>query len=110
MKFSLFFSTLFIVILTCCQPFKYKIPTCIKNKLSEFELQCCEKGANVKEYKFQGDNVYVFDRGTCGADMTSQVFSEDCISLGYLGGIIGNYKIQGEDFANAEFKMTCWEK
>ncbi len=110
MKFLLFFSTLFIVILTSCQPIKYKMPTCIKNKIAEFELHCCDKGANVKEYKFQGENVYVFDHGTCGADMTSQVFSEDCISLGYLGGITGNFKIQGEDFGNAEFKTTCWEK
>ena len=86
------------------------MPTCIKNKITEFEVHCCENGANVKEYKFQGNNVYVFDRGTCGADMTSQVLSEGGISLGYLGGITGNYKIQGEELRNVEFKSTCWEK
>ncbi len=110
MKITFIFSIFFILILASCQSVNYKIPTCIKNKISEFELHRCEKVANVKEYRFQGENVYVFNHGACGADMTSQVLSEDCISLGYLGGITGNYKIQGDDFSNAEFKSTCWEK
>jgi hypothetical protein len=103
-------SIFFILAITSCQPLKYKMPTCIKNKITEFEVHCCENGANVKEYKFQGEYIYVFDHGTCGADMTSQILSEDYISLGYLGGITGNYKIQGEDFSNAEFRSICWEK
>lgn len=110
MKFHLFITCLFILVLVSCQPIKYGTPTCIKSKILEFETQCCNEGANVKEYKFQGEKVYVFDPGTCGADMTSQVFSENCSSLGYLGGITGNSEINGEDFSNADFAKTCWEK
>ena len=110
MKFYLIITYLFILGLVSCQPIKYGTPPCIKEKILDFETQCCDDGANVKEFKFQGEKVYVFDPGTCGADMTSQVFNENCSSLGYLGGITANNEINGEDFSNADFTVTCWEK
>ena len=86
-------------------------PACIETKVEEFKFTIsCNVGSNVKEYEFQSNRVFVFDPGTCGADMTSEVFDENCNSLGFLGGIAGNTKINGEDFKNAKLKRTIWSK
>lgn len=97
----------------CCS--KHKIakgtPECVEDKIEVFDQQIdCDQNVNVKEYSFQGEMVYVFDPGTCGADMTSEVIDSDCKTLGYLGGIAGNTEINGEDFSNANYKKTVWEK
>jgi hypothetical protein len=42
--------------------------------------------------------------------MTSSVIDSDCNTLGYLGGLMGNKTINGENFRNADFKETVWEK
>ena len=52
----------------------------------------------------------MFDPGTCGADMTSEVIDEDCNSLGYLGGIAGNVQISGTNFSEAVFIKVIWER
>lgn len=86
------------------------IPGCINKSVETFSKSGCEKGLNVKEYTFQGMQVFVFDQSNCGNDMTSEVLDKNCKSLGYLGGFIGNVKINGEDFSNAVFVKTIWEK
>lgn len=83
---------------------------CIKKAIENFSKTDCDKNPNVKEYTFQGKKVYVFDPGTCGADITSEVLDEACKSLGFLGGFIGNTKINGESFDNAVLVKTMWEK
>ena len=85
-------------------------PRCVKNKIKDFDKSSCETGANVKEYLFQNETVFVFDPGTCGADMTSEVIDDNCNTLGYLGGISGNTKINGEEFSNAVFQKVVWKK
>lgn len=85
-------------------------PRCIGTKVQDFKTTCCEEGANVKEYTFQGKPVYVFDPGTCGADLSSTVTDEDCNTLGLLGGIAGNVKINGDDFSQADYQITIWEQ
>jgi len=82
----------------------------MNSKVDDFKKSDCEKGACVKEYLFQNQTVFVFDQMKCGADMTSEVFDEDCNSIGYLGGISGNSKINGVDFSDANFVRTVWEK
>jgi len=83
---------------------------CIKKSIENFSKTECDKNPNVKEYTFQGQKVFVFDPGQCGADMTSEVFDKDCKSIGFLGGFEGNVKINGEDFSNALLVKTVWEK
>jgi hypothetical protein len=107
--------TFFALIFSGCASKKQNLakgaaPSCITEKITLFEKESCEKGANVKEYTFHGQHVFVFDQGTCGADMTSEVVDADCKSLGYLGGFTGNTKILEEDFSNAIFVKTTWEK
>jgi hypothetical protein len=50
--------------------------------------------------------------------MTSEVFDENCNSIGFLGGITGNTKINGEDLSmfnkvcqkNKTNKFDIWKK
>jgi hypothetical protein len=85
-------------------------PQCITDKIQAFQIECCDQGANVKQYQFQGAPAYVFDPGTCGADMTSEVIGEDCITLGHLGGIAGNIVINGGSFEAAQLQATIWQQ
>lgn len=83
--------------------------TCLEEAIRLFSELPCETGRSVKEYTFQNKRVYVFDQSSCGGDMTSEVTDENCKSLGYLGGMMGNTEINGEDFSNAVFNKTIWK-
>jgi hypothetical protein len=85
-------------------------PKCIENKIEDFIKSLSCDDANVKAYTFQSKTVYLFDAGTCGRDMASEVIDSDCCSLGHLGGFVGNTKINGEEFSNARFIKTIWQK
>ncbi len=106
MKAKIIVTSLSILILSSCN--KSKKDPCLETKKDEFKTTCCGHGAKIKEYKFQENTVYVFDPGICGAEMTSEVTNEKCETMGYLGGITGNNKINGEDFSNAKFKNVVW--
>lgn len=86
------------------------LPTCISKKIEVFEKESCKKGPSVKEYTFQAKRVFVFSQENCGSDMTSEVVDQNCVNLGYLGGIAGNTSINGEDFSKALLVKTVWEK
>lgn len=85
-------------------------PKCIDKQINDFKISSTCDNANVKEYTFQGKTVFTFDPGACGADFTVEVINSDCNSLGHLGGKMGNTKINGEEFSNATFIKTTWEK
>lgn len=85
-------------------------PKCVARKIKDFNVSSSCNNAKVDEYVFQGNTVYTFEPGTCGADMTTEVISSDCTSLGYLGGIVGNTKINGEEFSSATFSKNVWNK
>lgn len=101
-----------IVVMQSCSTIHIEkgTPQCLEAKIREYNtvVQCDD--ANVKEFTFQGTVVYVFEPGTCGADMTSEVIKSDCSTLGFLGGITGNTTINGENFANATWIRTLWQK
>ena len=109
---------LFVVILTVisfssCQKLAIEdgTPDWIENSIKDFDKsQSCKDGVNVEKYTFQGETVYVFNPGNCGADMTSNVLDSECNSIGYLGGIAGNTEINGEDFSDAIFISIIWKK
>lgn len=86
-------------------------PKCVENKIIDFKDKAvCEEGTKVELYSFQGEDVYVFVEGNCGADLTSEVIDSDCNSLGYLGGITGNNEINGENFDDAIYKKIIWQQ
>jgi len=103
-----------LALLFCCNCNKQNIekdtPNCIKKKINVFSKESSCNDATVKRYIFQDKNVFVFEPGTCGADMSSEVVSEDCLSLGMLGGITGNTEINGEDFSKATLVKVIWKK
>lgn len=87
------------------------IYTCINEKVNTFSQssQICDSTASVKHYTFQNMGVYLFDQGSCGNDFTTTVLNEQCDTLGYLGGIVGNTKINGVEFeSNATFNYVVW--
>jgi len=85
-------------------------PGCIQSRIKDFSDKGipCETGKSVQKYSFQDMTVYVFEPGTCGNDMTADIFDSNCNNLGFLGGIAGNTEINGEDFSNAVFIETVW--
>ncbi|HTO16508.1 MAG TPA: hypothetical protein VLZ83_12105 [Edaphocola sp.] len=85
-------------------------PKCVEKKIKNFNKSTTCSDSKVDEYIFQGNTVYTFDPGNCGADMTTEVINSDCNSLGFLGGISGNTKINGVEFSTATFIKTTWKQ
>ncbi|RQO32176.1 hypothetical protein DBR32_00750 [Taibaiella sp. KBW10] len=84
---------------------------CVDERLLAFQQQESCDDATIKSYTFQGQLVYVLDYGDCIADVTSEVVSEDCKVLGYLGGLAGSSTLNGTEFwSNAIFVTTVWHK
>lgn len=95
--------------LSAFQCHKYTHSQCINSKIASFQDECCEEGANVQEYTFSQETVFVFNPGFCGGDAPSYVITSQCDTLGFLGGLIGNTQINGQDFyANATFVGEVW--
>ena len=84
------------------------VASCVQDKIGAFSTEACPSGATVKSYNFQSNTVYVFDFGPCGADMAMPVLNNNCDTLGFLGGFIGNTMINNQDFHSAEFVKTIW--
>ena len=93
-----------------CEKIDSGTPDCIKDLIRHGNFFKCETGAFVDLYTFQGHNVYVFEPGTCGADMAATVYSENCEQLGILGGYAGNTIINGVEFGQVAVKIkTIWK-
>jgi hypothetical protein len=109
MKTVLFaFVSLLLSFNGCKKTDESKVPDCLSSRISTFAGYACDSGATVKSYTFQNHTVYAFDPGNCGADMTTEVVDHSCKTLGNLGGIMGNTRINGEDFSNAVFIEQVW--
>lgn len=85
-------------------------PKCVKKEIKTFNKKSSCDNAKVDEFKFQGKTVYAFESGNCHYDRGTKVIDGDCNELGFLGGISGNTKINGEEFSNAVFVKTIWKK
>ena len=87
------------------------VPECIEVKIREFAKSesICDSGSEVNEYRFQGDVVYTFFTGDCGADRGSLVYDDQCNVRGGLGGFGNITELNGLDFAsNAVFIGKVW--
>lgn len=98
----------------CCKKHHHFEPNtnsaCINEKISIFSQSSsiCDSTATVKAYTFQNDTVYVFDVGFCYNDFALPVLNTNCDTLGYLGGVQGNYIINGQSFDAAVYQSTIW--
>ena len=101
-----------ILLLTACEKIDKDCPDCILKQTREFIKGLhCDKGASVGQFLFQGEYVYVFYQGACGADMSSSVLDQNCEYIGHLGGFAGNTKINGIEFSeNAIFQKYIWKQ
>ena len=107
MRFS--FIILFAVsIISFSSCTKAELPQCLEELLTLIDLTCAD--SKIDAYKFQGKTVYVLDfqPSTCFFDGQSEVVDEDCNSLGFLGGLIGNTTINDEEFSEAKFLDQVW--
>jgi len=95
-----------------CEEIDKDCPDCIFKKTKEFvKNPICDTGASVSEWLFQGEYVYVFADGTCGADIGASVYNQNCEFLEYLGGFAGYTEINGVDFyQNATRLKIIWEQ
>lgn len=111
MKYSTFILVIGLAFISCNKTGVAKgTPKCVEDKIIDFQAnKVCSEGAKVELYTFQGELVYAFVEGTCGSDLTTEIISEDCESLGFLGGITGNITINGENFENAIFQEITWQ-
>lgn len=102
------FGLMFLLFIMAFQCNKYSQSPCINQKITTFKTECCSSGANVREYWFQSQAVFVFNPGNCGGDLPSYVLTEQCDTLGFLGGIAGNQTINGSSFTLAEERGVLW--
>jgi len=112
MKIIFVFGSLLLIALVSCRKIEVAsgTPPCLKSHIREFDKNSPCGDSHVDQYTFESAAVYVFDPGTCGADMTSAVYDQNCKHLGDLGGFTGNTKINGKDFGDATFVKTVWKK
>ena len=112
-KLNIFIASLLLFFLSCQKlELSEEVPKCISQKIQEYKHSTlsCSTGKTVYRYKFQGEFVYVFNPGNCGADMMSTVYDQECNILCGLGGIAGNITCKGEDFGkNATDETLIWE-
>jgi hypothetical protein len=103
---------IFLLLLLTCYSCKKTgtVPECLQSHIDHLADFSCDHGANVKKYKFQGMNVYVFSMGHCGADLSESVLDENCNYLGSLGGMEGNTRINGVEFSTAKYIRTIWSR
>ena len=103
--------TLFISFAAICGCKKESaISDCLQSKIEAFKKSSCEHGASVKEYKFQGEVVYTFDMGWCGADLPTGIINRECNPIGGIGGITGNLNVNGVNFSSATYIRTIWSR
>ena len=98
-----------------CQKKEVKLEeesTCISQKIEAYKTSKlpCESGKSIYRYQFQGEYVYVFNPGNCGADMMSDVYDQNCDMICGLGGIAGNLICNNENFwENSTDETLIWK-
>jgi hypothetical protein len=108
MKTNSLLLILLLFLLPACKKEQKETPECIKELISTYSF--CKDGGSVDQYAFQGQTVYVFDPGLCGADMAAGVYNENCQCIGMLGGIAGNNIINNVLFSkNAIYLKNIWK-
>ncbi len=96
-----------VALFTSCK--KYKVPSCIDDRINDFKTSVSCSDAKVDQYRFQSETLYAFEHGSCVADAGTLIVSSDCTDLGLLNGFGGNKTINGENFDHAVFIKTVWK-
>jgi hypothetical protein len=87
------------------------LPICVSEAIVQLKKNKQAENSIINAYTFQAKKVYLIDDGMSYLDGQSKVVDGNCNTLGYLGGMLGNTKINGEDFfATAILVETVWKK
>lgn len=111
MKYAIFIVILLNSFCSSCIDLEYSdgVPKCIRGSIRDFKREAC-KEITVDEYTFQNATVYFLNARRCCCDFGSAVIDNECNLLGVWGGFSGNQIINGEDFSNATYIRTIWER
>lgn len=84
--------------------------SCIDEEIDYFAHHvACIDFAKVDKYRFQGEIVYAFFPGNCTNGERTQVLTEGCQNIGFLGGVHNNKYINGINFyVHAQYLGTAW--
>jgi hypothetical protein len=113
MKNIIFLSLMMLQLLSACtkKAAQNAIPSCISKDIAEIQKNKNAKEPIVNQYTFQEKTVYLIDDGMGYVDSQSKVVDSNCNELGYLGGMMGKTKINGEDFFTAAvYVKTIWKQ
>ena len=112
-SYRILFGMILILVLSTCEKIDLEVdvPDCIKHEIRAFKKtpEGCS-GAQVMRYDYNGERVYVFEPGSCGADMLTYIYDSDCHRLCTLGGFAGNILCDGQNFyENAKNGVLVWK-
>jgi hypothetical protein len=113
MKNDLFITIILIALLFACKKNNTSdsTPSCVSEDIVKISNNENAIEPIVNRYIFQEKTVYLIDDGMGQLDSQSKITDSNCNELGYLGGMMGNTKINGEDFfATAIHVKTVWKK
>lgn len=84
--------------------------SCVDEEIDYFANHiACFEYAKVDKYRFQGEIVYAFYPGGCTNGERTEIYSEGCYNIGFLGGAHNNKFVNGLNFYNhAQFITTIW--
>ena len=107
----LIIACLSILWLGCNKENENATPICVHERLAAFDTNTACEGATVKRFDFQGNDVFLYDPGSCPQIDSIEVTDAECNVLGYLGGYLSNSFINGVEFySNSEFEALIWAK
>jgi hypothetical protein len=104
---------LFTILIGCKKlDLLFDVPDCIEKEIGEFAESpfACDSNAQVLRYDFQDSQVFLFQPGNCGADLSEKVYDCDCNLICTLGGLEGNNICDSLDFNEyATNKVIVWK-
>jgi hypothetical protein len=92
---------------------KEDLSTCLQQKVELYKNDATENPCpnyGIKEYRFEGNRVYVFGSPGCIADGVDIVLNARCDTICNLGGLIGNINCSSKIFYDhAVFIRDIWK-
>lgn len=108
-KALLLLISILLVNLSSCENeiFPENIPDCIQESIKD-SFKSSFSGHSVKLYKYNGENVYIFDSEEVYPDKLTVAYNQNCEVVCEFGGIAGLNTCP--DFSeNAELVSTLWK-
>lgn len=111
MKAMIYISLVLVSFCFSCNEIDFSdgTPKCLRETIWDWKKGVC-KDVSVEEYIFQDSTVFLLNASKCCCDVGSAVVDNQCAILGVIGGYDGENAINGEDFSNAIYVRTIWDR